>query len=291
MNGHLEQNLQQRQRGWIQVRDECLRGGERRVVPVFLNEVCETSAPQPRSPLAVPIFRRGRRPARLAVAVLADHFQSPPHRSCARASSLSSFAMGRARGRRSTRRVVDDVLDRLVRRQRRVQRRRAPAHARGFRASHRRRRGGEFRSSVRRAESPRASRRRRGVGRRARERSPAPRLDVNLEFGLRVDDARVARLARCGTLRRVNLNAAQDVGDVAVAAIAANNPNLREMSLYWNVRVTDTAVVHLCAACPRLERVNLSGCKRLTDASRAPSPRFRTSPASTSLDAPSRTTG
>ena len=90
---------------------------------------------------------------------------------------------------------------------------------------------------------------------------------LNLEFGLCVDDARVAALARCGTLRRVNLNAAQDVGDVAVAALAAHNPDLREIGLYWNVRVTDTAVVNLCASCPALERVNLSGCKRLTDAS------------------------
>lgn len=60
---------------------------------------------------------------------------------------------------------------------------------------------------------------------------------VNLEFALQVNDGHVAALATCGTLRRVNLNAAQNVGDDAVVALATSCPELEEIGLYWNVRV------------------------------------------------------
>ena len=100
----------------------------------------------------------------------------------------------------------------------------------------------------------------------ARCRPRLPRLRaLNLEFALRVTDDRVAALARCGTLRRVNLNAAQHLGDAALDALSENNPHLERVSLYWNVRVTDPAIVALCARCANLERLDVSGCKRLTD--------------------------
>ena len=60
---------------------------------------------------------------------------------------------------------------------------------------------------------------------------------LNLEFALQVTDAHVAALAEWGALRRVNLNAAQNVGDEAVKALARSCPNLTEIGLYWNVRV------------------------------------------------------
>ena len=60
---------------------------------------------------------------------------------------------------------------------------------------------------------------------------------LNLEFALQVTDAHVAALAERGALRRVNLNAAQNVGDEAVKALARSCPHLTEIGLYWNVRV------------------------------------------------------
>jgi hypothetical protein len=90
---------------------------------------------------------------------------------------------------------------------------------------------------------------------------------LNLEFAMQVTDEHVAALAEWGTLRRVNLNAAQHVGDRAVTALARCSPDLTEIGLYWNVRVTDDSVALLCASCPGLNKVNLSGCRRLTDVS------------------------
>jgi hypothetical protein len=60
---------------------------------------------------------------------------------------------------------------------------------------------------------------------------------LNLEFAIAVTDAHVAALAEWGTLKKVNLNAAQDVGDDAVKALARSCPELTEIGLYWNVRV------------------------------------------------------
>ena len=253
------------------MRDECTRGGEATSGHLY-SSTKKVRNLRPAASIAarsVPVFRRGRRPARLAVAVLAEALQSPPHRSCARASSLSSFAMGRddadddRPGESSTTSPIDLFDDSGGSNAGAPQLTREASERHVLDAAEAASSGRPF-DVLNLRGHPDA-----GAALDVVLASGRPLLasTLNLEFGLRVDDARVARLARCGTLRRVNLNAAQDVGDVAVAAIAANNPNLREMSLYWNVRVTDTAVVHLCAACPRLERVNLSGCKRLTDAS------------------------
>jgi F-box/leucine-rich repeat protein 2/20 len=93
---------------------------------------------------------------------------------------------------------------------------------------------------------------------------------LSLEFAGVLADADVAAVARvCGaTLRRINLNAAQRVGDEAVSVLAAHCRSLTELQLYWNVRVT-TASLKALAASPcaqTLLRLNLSGCKRLDDA-------------------------
>ena len=90
---------------------------------------------------------------------------------------------------------------------------------------------------------------------------------LNLEFALEVTDEQVAALALAsnGSLRSVNLNAAQNVGDDAVKALARSCSELTEIGLYWNVRVTDESVAMMCESCPALSKVNLSGCKRLTD--------------------------
>ena len=90
---------------------------------------------------------------------------------------------------------------------------------------------------------------------------------LNLEFAMQVTDAHIVKLAQCGTLVDVNVNATSAVGDLALNALANENANtLQSLQLYWNVRVTDTALVGLIEKCgARLKLLNLSGCKRLTD--------------------------
>lgn len=42
-------------------------------------------------------------------------------------------------------------------------------------------------------------------------------------------------------------------------------PNLRSLSLYWNLNVTDASLFLLAANCSSLVQLNLSGCKLVTD--------------------------
>ena len=42
-------------------------------------------------------------------------------------------------------------------------------------------------------------------------------------------------------------------------------PDLRSLSLYWNLNIGLETPTALAESCPRLERINLSGCKAVTD--------------------------
>ena len=149
--------------------------------PVFINE--ESAKPPPRAPnrrsfgAYFPPRQTPRAPSR---SPSSPRRFSRPHIARARARHLSR----RSRWVEMTRTTIDPASRRRRRRSTCSTTAAGPTPARpSSRArlpsvTFRRRRGGEFRSSVRCAESPRASRRRRGVGRRARERSPATRLDV-----------------------------------------------------------------------------------------------------------------
>lgn len=55
------------------------------------------------------------------------------------------------------------------------------------------------------------------------------------------------------------------VTDAAVIMLVAQSPNLRQLSLYWNVHITDTPLYKVATLCKQLTRLNLSGCKRITD--------------------------
>lgn len=42
-------------------------------------------------------------------------------------------------------------------------------------------------------------------------------------------------------------------------------PDLRSLSLYWNLNIGLETLTALAESCPKLERINLSGCKAVTD--------------------------
>ncbi|KAL3141416.1 hypothetical protein ABBQ32_004985 [Trebouxia sp. C0010 RCD-2024] len=91
-----------------------------------------------------------------------------------------------------------------------------------------------------------------------------PLKEVNLEFAADVTDQDLRKL-HGNSLEILNLNACQRVTDAGVIMLVAQSPNLRQLSLYWNVHITDTPLYKVAALCNQLTHLNLSGCKRVTD--------------------------
>ena len=231
-HGHLEQNLQQRQRGWIQVRDRVIPAAESgEWSPVFINE--ESAKPPPRAPnrrsfgayfppRQTPRAPRGRRPRRGASVALTSLVR-------ARVISLSSFAMGRddadddrpASRPTTTSPIACSTImaDPFAGAPQRMYSR-LPSVT--FSTPPRKR---ERSSDARDAESPRTSRSRRArdVVLAKRTRSGLDGCDPKAVFAWTMDfpEPRGAAPSAASTERRAGR------GDVAVAAIAANNPNLR----------------------------------------------------------------
>lgn len=93
---------------------------------------------------------------------------------------------------------------------------------------------------------------------------------INLEFARDVEDEHLIQLKALGpllSLQTLNLNGCQKISDKGVEAMTSVCPGLRELSMYWNVRITDLSIKHLLKNCRHVTTLNLSGCKNISDQS------------------------
>ncbi|PKA63837.1 F-box protein [Apostasia shenzhenica] len=95
---------------------------------------------------------------------------------------------------------------------------------------------------------------------------------INLEFARDIDDDHLLLLkskaiGQLQNLESLNLNGCQKISDKGIEAVASACPNLRILSIYWNVRVTDLSIKYLVMHCKRIIGLNLSGCKNISDRS------------------------
>nr|XP_010934275.1 F-box protein At3g58530 [Elaeis guineensis] len=95
---------------------------------------------------------------------------------------------------------------------------------------------------------------------------------INLEFARDVEDEHLILLRSKGIeslqgLESLNLNGCQKISDRGIEAITNVCPNLRALSIYWNVRITDLSIKHIAKNCKHIIDLNLSGCKNVTDQS------------------------
>ena len=97
---------------------------------------------------------------------------------------------------------------------------------------------------------------------RAPRGAPAFR-ELRLEFAKDIGDDELALISG---LERLHLNACQSVSAAGLAALAARNPALVELSLYWQPALDDAALGAFASACPGLRSLSISGCGRVTDA-------------------------
>jgi len=89
--------------------------------------------------------------------------------------------------------------------------------------------------------------------------------DLNLEFVSSVMDAHVEPLLKhFRNLRRINLNGCQKVSNASLQSIAASAKGVKEVEVYWNLKVGDDGLKALTAL-GDLVLLNLSGCKAITD--------------------------
>lgn len=87
-------------------------------------------------------------------------------------------------------------------------------------------------------------------------------VEVDCEFMQDVTGAHLAHLPP--TVRNLNLNGCQQIDNDAIIDVCKLCPNLEELQLYWNMRITDIAVKAI-ASCEKIRRLNLSGCQKISD--------------------------
>ncbi|KAM1306338.1 hypothetical protein ACFX2H_008739 [Malus domestica] len=95
---------------------------------------------------------------------------------------------------------------------------------------------------------------------------------INLEFSQDIEDKYLELVkSKCHdslqNLEVLNLNGCQKISDKGIEAITSSCPNMKEFSIYWNVRATDIGITHLVKNCKHVVDLNLSGCKNLSDKS------------------------
>ncbi|CAF1847945.1 unnamed protein product [Brassica oleracea] len=93
---------------------------------------------------------------------------------------------------------------------------------------------------------------------------------INLEFSQGIEGSHLLLVkSQCQnallSLKCLNLNGCQKISDGGIEAITSICPNLKAISIYWNVRVTDDCIRHLVNNCRTIIDLNLSGCKSITD--------------------------
>ncbi|KAF3558367.1 hypothetical protein F2Q69_00014789 [Brassica cretica] len=93
---------------------------------------------------------------------------------------------------------------------------------------------------------------------------------INLEFSQGIEGNHLQLVkSQCQnallSLKCLNLNGCQKISDGGIEAITSICPNLKAISIYWNVRVTDDCIRHLVNNCRTIIDLNLSGCKSITD--------------------------
>ncbi|XP_056171658.1 F-box protein At3g58530 isoform X2 [Syzygium oleosum] len=111
-----------------------------------------------------------------------------------------------------------------------------------------------------------------GAGNRLLDALSLPRYRqvkrINLEFAQDIEDKHLESLKNkysesLKSLETLNLNGCQKISDKGIAAVTSCCPNLKVLSIYWNVRVTDIGIKHLVESCRHLVDLNLSGCKQI----------------------------
>ncbi|XP_020092764.1 F-box protein At3g58530 [Ananas comosus] len=95
---------------------------------------------------------------------------------------------------------------------------------------------------------------------------------INLEFAQDIEDRHLLLLKSKGIdllqdLETLNLNACQKISDKGIDAITSISPNLRALSIYWNVGLTDLSIQYIVKNCRQIVDLNLSGCKKISDKS------------------------
>ncbi|CAN6829133.1 unnamed protein product [Brassica oleracea] len=93
---------------------------------------------------------------------------------------------------------------------------------------------------------------------------------INLEFSEGIEGNHLQLVkSQCQnallSLKCLNLNGCQKISDGGIEAITSICPNLKAISIYWNVRVTDDCIRHLVNSCRTIIDLNLSGCKSITN--------------------------
>lgn len=67
------------------------------------------------------------------------------------------------------------------------------------------------------------------------------------------------------TVKGLNLNVCRKLTEKSLVVIADRCPNLEQLDMYWNCRISDFGIRKIALNCPKLTTLNLSGCKWLTD--------------------------
>eukprot|EP00397_Hematodinium_sp_SG-2012_P036724 GEMP01039681.1.p1 GENE.GEMP01039681.1~~GEMP01039681.1.p1 ORF type:complete len:317 (+),score=47.09 GEMP01039681.1:56-1006(+) len=87
-------------------------------------------------------------------------------------------------------------------------------------------------------------------------------LEVNCEFTRSLTGDHLSNLP--SSLRSLNVNGCHQIDNDAVVDFCKRCPNLEELQLYWNTRITDVALKAI-ATCKKIRRLNLSGCQKIAD--------------------------
>ncbi|XP_050379589.1 LOW QUALITY PROTEIN: F-box protein At3g58530 [Argentina anserina] len=97
---------------------------------------------------------------------------------------------------------------------------------------------------------------------------------INLEFAQDIEDKHLEIIKnKCFdalqnlSFEVLNLNSCQKISDKGVQDMTGACANLKNFSIYWNVRVTDIGITHLVKNCKYIIDLNISGCKNLSDKS------------------------
>ncbi|KAL5067470.1 hypothetical protein RYX36_018357 [Vicia faba] len=94
--------------------------------------------------------------------------------------------------------------------------------------------------------------------------------EINLEFARDIEDTHLILIKqKCfdslRSLESLNLNVCQKISDTGIEAITSCCPQLKNFSIYWNVRVTDSGLLHIVRNCKHIVDLNISGCKNISD--------------------------